>query len=93
MVYQRGKRLAEAAYPAGDNYSAADMAVFPRLRNDERRGINLPDYPRARQWFDAINAHPAVVSGLQELSDANNSVPRDEKSRDILIGNTQFARR
>jgi GSH-dependent disulfide-bond oxidoreductase len=87
------KRLAEAAYLAGDEYSIADMAVFPWMRNAEKRGIVLPEYPHAQRWFDSINARPAVERALKVLADVNNSAPHDDKSRDILFGKTQFARR
>jgi GST-like protein len=87
------KRLGEARYLAGDEYSIADIAVFPWLRNADKRGINLAEFPHAQRWFDAINARPAVQRALQVLSDVNNTAPHDEKSRDILFGGTQFARR
>ncbi len=87
------KRLAEARYLAGDEYSIADIAVFPWLRNADKRGINLADFPHAQRWFDAINARPAVQRALQVLSDVNNTAPHDEKSRDIMFGKTQFQRR
>ncbi len=87
------KRLAEARYLAGDEYSIADIAVFPWLRNADKRGINLAEFPHAQRWFDAINARPAVQRALQVLSDVNNTAPHDEKSRDIMFGKTQFQRR
>ena len=87
------KRLGEARYLAGDEYSIADIAVFPWMRNADRRGINLAEFPHAQRWFDAINARPAVQRALQVLSDVNHTAPHDEKSRDILFGKTQFARR
>ena len=77
----------------GDHYSVADMAVFPWLRNADKRGVDLPAFPNAQRWFDTINARPAVQRALEVLSDANNSAPHDEKSRDILFGKTQFQRR
>ncbi|MEO7727337.1 MAG: glutathione binding-like protein [Burkholderiales bacterium] len=86
-------RLADTAYLAGDEYSIADMAVFPWMRNADRRGVNLADYPHVQRWFDAINARAAVERALQVLADANNSAPHDDKSRDILFGKSQFARR
>jgi GST-like protein len=87
------RRLAQAPYLAGNDYSIADMAVFPWMRNADKRGIALAEYPHARRWFDAISARPAVMRGLQVLSDVNNTAPHDDKSRDILFGKTQFARR
>jgi len=87
------RRLSEAPYLAGDDYSIADMAVFPWMRNADRRGITLTDYPHAQRWFDAINARLAVVRAVQVLSEASSTAPHDDKSRDILFGKTQFARR
>ena len=87
------KRLGEARYLAGDEYSIADIAVFPWMRNADKRGINMAEYPHAQRWFDAINARPAVQRALQVLSDVNNTAPHDEKSRDIMFGKTQFQRR
>ena len=87
------KRLGEARFLAGDEYSIADMAVFPWMRNADKRGINLGEFPHAQRWFDAINARPAVQRGLQVLSEVNNTAPHDEKSRDIMFGKTQFQRR
>ncbi|MGH8617908.1 MAG: glutathione binding-like protein [Burkholderiales bacterium] len=87
------RRLAEAAYLAGDEYSIADMAVFPWMRNAEKRGIDMQQYPHAQRWFDAINARPAVQRGVQVLVAENPNLPHDEKSRDILFGKTQFQRR
>mgnify|MGYP001613283796 CR=1 FL=1 len=71
----------------------ADIAVFPWMRNADKRGINMAEYPHAQRWFDAINARPAVQRALQVLSDVNNTAPHDEKSSDIMFGKTQFQRR
>ena len=86
------KRLGEAAYLAGEEYSIADMAVFPWMRGSDRRGVNLNEYPNVTRWFDAINARPAVQRALQVLADKQGA-PLDDKARDVMFGATQFARR
>ncbi len=63
------KRLGEAAYLAGDAYSMADICTFPWIRNPDRRGIDLADYPNVRRWHDAIAARPAVKRGVQVLAE------------------------
>jgi len=93
LTHVLDKRLGEAPYLAGDEYSIADMAVFPWMRNADRRGINMAENPHAQRWFDAINARPAVQRALKVLSEVNNAAPHDEKSRDIMFGKTQFQRR
>ena len=93
LTHVMDKRLAATPYLAGDDYSVADIAVFPWMRNADRRGINIPAYPHVERWFNAINARPAVVRALQVLAEVNTTVPHDAKSRDILFGKTQFQRR
>ena len=39
------QRLAEVDYLAGNEYSIADIATFPWVRNPDRRRIDLAEYP------------------------------------------------
>ncbi len=87
------KRLGEAPYLAGNEYSIADMAVFPWMRGAENRGVNLAEYPNAERWFNAINARPAVQRGVEVLSTGHESAPHDDKSWEIMFGKGQFQRR
>ncbi len=93
LTHVLDKRLGEVRYLAGDEYTIADMAIFPWMRNAESRGIDMIQYPHARRWFDEINARPAVQRGLQVLADAGASAPIDDKARDVMFGKTQFQRR
>lgn len=87
------KRLAESRHVAGEDYSIADIAIFPWMRGAESRGINMNEYPHARRWFDEINARPAVQRGCQVLAGENAAAPIDDKARDVMFGKTQFQRR
>lgn len=87
------KRLAESRHVAGDEYSIADIAIFPWMRGAESRGINMNEYPHARRWFDEVYARPAVQRGCQVLASENAAVPIDDKARDVMFGKTQFQRR
>ncbi len=87
------KRLGEAAYLAGKDYTIADICTFPWIRNPDRRGINLDDYPNVKRWHDTIAARPAVQKGVQVLAENQRSGPMTDEQRDILFGKTQFARR
>jgi GST-like protein len=86
------KRLGEVPYLA-DDYSIADMAVFPWLRLYERQGQKLEDYPNLKRWFETIDARPAVKKGVTILADKRRAGPMDEKQREILFGAQQYARR
>ncbi|HLW27144.1 MAG TPA: glutathione binding-like protein [Kiloniellales bacterium] len=59
------KRLAEAEWLAGEEYSMADIATFPWAGRHEWQQIDLEDFPNVKRWFDAIAARPAVQKGRQ----------------------------
>jgi GST-like protein len=55
------KRLADRPFVAGDDYSIADMAIYPWIVLYERQQQDLADFPNIRCWFDAIAARPATA--------------------------------
>ena len=59
------RRLGEAPWLAGDEYSIADIATFPWVSRYEWHQTRLEDYPGVKRWFDAIAARPAVARGMQ----------------------------
>ena len=85
-------RLGESAHLAGDDYTIADMAVFPWLRSHERQGQDLADFPNVERWFETINARPAVERGLQVLADRRRAGPISEREREVMFGATQYRR-
>jgi GST-like protein len=87
------KRLGEADYLAGRDYSMADIITFPWIRNPDRRGIDLADYPNVKRWHDAIAARPAVQRGVAVLAEHQRKGQMTDKERDIMFGKTQFAAR
>ncbi len=86
------RRLAGREWFA-DDYSIADIAIFPWLRSWERQGIVLDEFPNVKRWFQKIEARPAVQRGLKVLSDHQREGPMDEKQKEILFGATQYQRR
>ena len=64
------QRLAEAPYLAGDDYSIADMAVYPwygilvigELYNAQDF-LQVDTYPQVKAWAEKIAARPAVQRG------------------------------
>jgi GST-like protein len=87
------KRLSETAYLAGEDYSIADIATFPWVRNPDRREIDLADYPSVRRWHDAIAARPAVQRGVAVLAENQRKGPMSDAEREQLFGKTQFQAR
>jgi GST-like protein len=58
------KRLGEAAYLAGADYSIADIATYPWVARHEHHKVDLAEFPNVKRWFDTISARPAVVKGM-----------------------------
>ena len=86
------KQLQKTKFIAGNTYSIADIAIFPWLRSWQNQGIDWTDYPHLKAWFDLISARPAVQRGVQVLADLRKPL-HDDKAKDILFGQTQFAKR
>ncbi|MGQ3002361.1 MAG: glutathione binding-like protein [Hydrogenophaga sp.] len=86
------RQLEAQKFIAGNQYSIADIAIFPWLRNWQNQGIDWADFPHLKQWFDAIAARPAVQRGVAVLADARKPIT-DDKSREVLFGKTQYEKR
>ena len=62
-------RLAGREWLMGDDYSIADIAVFPWVRNlvgfyEARELVGFDDFPNVNRVLAAFVARPAVVAGL-----------------------------
>lgn len=64
------RRLAESEYLGGDDYTIADMAVFPWYGGlvkgwlyEAAEFLSVEDYKNVLRWADAIHARPAVKRG------------------------------
>ncbi len=84
------KRLSEADYLAGPEYSMADIITFPWIRNPDRRNIDLSEYPHVERWHDEVAARPAVQRGLEVLSEKQRHGLMTDEEREIMFGKTQF---
>ncbi len=64
------RRLAEAAYLAGDEYTIADMAVWPwyggvmnNVVYNAAEFLDAASYTNVRRWMDLVEARPSVKRG------------------------------
>lgn len=58
-------RLAEHEFVA-DEYSIADMAIYPWAARFEWQSIDLATYPNVKKWFDMLSSRPAVQRGMRQ---------------------------
>lgn len=59
------KRLGASKFIACDQYTLADIAIFPALRHAKDQGIDWSQFPRLEEWFDRVSARPAVQRVLR----------------------------
>jgi GST-like protein len=52
-----------------DQYSIADIAIWPWISRFEWQTIDLKQYPNVKRWYEAIAARPAVQKGYKVPKD------------------------
>jgi len=58
------RRLGEARYLAGNEYTIADIATYPWVARHEWHKTDLGRFPNVKRWFETIGARPAVQRGM-----------------------------
>ena len=86
------RQLATSKFIACNQYTVADIAIFPWLRNWANHGIDWVDYPHLKKWFDGIAASAAVERGVQVLASLRKPITTD-KAREMLFGSVQYQKR
>jgi GSH-dependent disulfide-bond oxidoreductase len=56
-------QLASNEYIAGNEYSIADMSLWPWVSGYEWSGVTIDEFPHLRRWLDLVGARPAVQAG------------------------------
>ena len=60
------KQLMDREYIVND-YSIADIAIWPWVDRCERHEVKLEDYPNIKRWYDKISIRPAVIKGYNAV--------------------------
>jgi len=77
--------LSSCSYLAGDEYSIADMAIFPWVRTWKAQGIDLAKFPSVREWYDRLKGRPALRRGIELGRERIESrPPADAKAKSNL---------
>ena len=58
------KRLEDSDWLAADEFSIADIAVFPWAMRHEWQGISLDEFPNMKRWYEIVESRPGVRRGL-----------------------------
>ena len=81
-VYEQ--RLASTPYVAGGEYTIADIAAFPWLRNVELLAIDISKRPHVKAWVDKITAREAVkraYAKIGQIKSVRDTATDDAKDR------------
>lgn len=69
-----------------NEYSIADMAIYPWIVPYERQGQNLNDFPHLKKWFEKMAQRPAVIKAYELAEKINTDQPLSEEAKKILFG-------
>ncbi|NII10705.1 glutathione binding-like protein [Oleiagrimonas sp. C23AA] len=82
------KRLDGRTFVGGDNYSIADMAIYPWVVSHEAQSIDLDQFPNVKAWFQAIGDRDATrraYARAEEVGDKPD-LTSDAEARKLLFG-------
>ncbi|MEO8490490.1 glutathione S-transferase N-terminal domain-containing protein [Pseudomonas sp.] len=65
------RRLAGRPFVAGEDYSIADMAIYPWIVSHKWQSQRLEDFPHVQRWFNSIKERPATVRAYELVQKVN----------------------
>lgn len=82
------KQLDGNEYVAGDDYTIADMAIWPWVKPYANQGQDIEDFPNVQRWFERIGERAAVKRAYARAEEINpqGGVEMDEEARKHLFG-------
>jgi GST-like protein len=83
------RQLAGKPFVAGENYSIADMAIYPWIVPHANHKQNLDDFPNVKRWFEAVKARPATLRAYEKGEEIRSgNPPMTDEQKKILFGQT-----
>ncbi|MFT5643660.1 MAG: GST-like protein [Janthinobacterium sp.] len=86
------RRLADRVFVAGDQYSIADMAIYPWIVPHQRQRQDMQQFPHLARWFAALEARPATQRAYALAASINTRPTVSEQGRSVLFGQTAALR-
>ncbi len=71
-----------------DDYSIADMAVYPWVVPWKSQRQDLDAFPNLRRWFDTMRARPAVQAAYEKGKPWSSRPAVTEEGKKLLFGQT-----
>ncbi|MBE9043637.1 glutathione S-transferase N-terminal domain-containing protein [Pleurocapsales cyanobacterium LEGE 10410] len=57
-------QLGKAEYVSGNDYTIADIAIYPWIAAYQFMELSLEEYPELKRWYETIKQRPAVDRGM-----------------------------
>jgi GSH-dependent disulfide-bond oxidoreductase len=58
-------QLAKTEYISGDDYSIADIAIYPWIATFKFMELTLENHPQLKHWYETIKQRPAIDRGMK----------------------------
>lgn len=71
-----------------DDYSIADIAIYPWIVPHERQRQSLSDFPNLERWFYSMQARPAVIAAYEKGKPWSSRSAVTEEGKKLLFGQT-----
>lgn len=81
-------RLGKSANVAGEDYSIADMAIYPWIVPHQRQQQDLDTFPNLKRWFEAVAARPATIAAYAKGEPFTKRPTVTEEGKKVLFGQT-----
>lgn len=78
------RQLAQNEYVAGDDYTIADMAIWPWASLWKGQQQTLEDKPHMARWLETVGQRPAVIAG-RALHAERRKTQHDKDTQDRLF--------
>ena len=80
------RQLARAEFVAGDEFTIADMAIWPWASLWEGQEQTLEDKPDMARWLETVGAREGVRRGRAVAEDKRMRIQDDREAQKVLFG-------
>jgi len=79
------RQLATRRYAATDDFTIADMAIYPWASGWERQQQTLEDKPHFARWLGDCASRPGVQRGMAVAKEARSSASMSKEEQELLF--------
>ncbi len=77
-------RLRDSLWIGCDEYTIADIAIYPWTKGHKDRGIGKSDFPHFIRWFEAMEARPAVQRNNQMAIEIRTRIEKASEGKEPI---------